>query len=130
MKTPKNLQHRVCFNVVMQSVCAFLNYNLINSLCLQITLPTGTKVTFNYGSTFVDGINIIPSVLDTDATQGLCGIYNGNTSDDFTPRGQLAAVKDVKTFASSWQYVLNSDSSKEFSYFDKQFYRYYFRYFH
>ncbi|VDI60923.1 Hypothetical predicted protein [Mytilus galloprovincialis] len=71
----------------------------------EITLPTGTKVTFNYGSTYVDGINIIPSVLDTDATQGLCGIYNGNANDDFTPRDQLAAVKDVKTFASSWQYI-------------------------
>ncbi|XP_052076398.1 von Willebrand factor D and EGF domain-containing protein-like [Mytilus californianus] len=68
-----------------------------------ITLPTGTKVTFNYGSTYVDGINIIPSVLDTGMTKGLCGIYNGNANDDFMPRDQLAPVTDIKTFASSWQ---------------------------
>ncbi|CAC5390509.1 unnamed protein product [Mytilus coruscus] len=68
-----------------------------------ITLPTGTKVTFNYGSNYVDGINIIPSVLDTGMTKGLCGIYNGNSNDDFMPRDQLAAVTDIKMFASSWQ---------------------------
>lgn len=76
---------------------------------VQITLPTGTKVTFNYGSNYVDGINIIPSVLDTGMTKGLCGIYNGNSNDDFIPRDELAPVTDIKTFASSWQYV--SDSS-------------------
>ncbi|XP_076072003.1 uncharacterized protein LOC143043707 [Mytilus galloprovincialis] len=69
----------------------------------EITLPTGTRVTFNYGKTYVDGINIIPSVLDTNATKGLCGIYNGDPDDDFLPRDQVDAVTDVKTFASSWK---------------------------
>ncbi|CAG2217335.1 unnamed protein product [Mytilus edulis] len=72
-------------------------------LPLQITLPTGTKVTFNYGPNYVDGINIIPSVLDTGMTKGLCGIYNGNSNDDFILRDQLTPVTDIKTFASSWQ---------------------------
>ncbi|CAG2217339.1 unnamed protein product [Mytilus edulis] len=72
-------------------------------LPLQITLPTGTKVTFNYGYSYVDGINIIPSVLDTGMTKGLCGIYNGNANDDFTPRDELTAVTSIETFASSWK---------------------------
>lgn len=80
-------------------------------ILIQITLPTGTRVTFNYGKTYVDGINIIPSVLDTDATKGLCGIYNGDPDDDFLPRDQVDAVTDVKTFASSWKYVLDNCTS-------------------
>ncbi|CAC5377862.1 unnamed protein product [Mytilus coruscus] len=69
-----------------------------------ITIPTGTKVTFNYGSNYIDGINILPSVLDTNMTKGLCGIYNGDKKDDYTPRDQLTAVKstELKTFVSSW----------------------------
>lgn len=74
---------------------------------MQITLPTGTKVTFNYGYSYVDGINIIPSVLDTGMTKGLCGIYNGNADDDFMPRDELTAVSSIETFASSWKYVLD-----------------------
>ncbi|XP_063416202.1 uncharacterized protein LOC134697845 [Mytilus trossulus] len=66
-----------------------------------ITLPTGTKLTFNYGSTYIDGINITPSVIDTNMTKGLCGIYNGNTEDDYTPRDQLDST-DLKTFVLSW----------------------------
>lgn len=37
-------------------------------------------------------------------TKGLCGIYNGNKKDDYTPRDQLAST-DLTTFVLSWQYV-------------------------
>ncbi|CAC5389963.1 unnamed protein product [Mytilus coruscus] len=71
-----------------------------------VILPTGTKITFSHGriSNFygINGINIIPSVLDKGFTTGLCGKYNGDIKDDLTPRNSVLPA-DVKTFAESWQ---------------------------
>lgn len=82
----------------------------ISSIFWQIILPTGTTITFTHGkisdSYWIQGINIIPSVLDKGFTSGLCGKYNGDVKDDLTPRN-TAFPADVKTFAESWKCVLN-----------------------
>lgn len=65
-------------------------------------------MTFNYGTGWIDGIQVKPSILDAGLTKGLCGVYNGDVTDDFLPRAQLAHTTSEKTFAESWQYVLDN----------------------
>jgi len=65
-------------------------------------------VTFNYGTEWIDGIQVKPSILDVGLTKGLCGVYNGDVTDDFLPRAQLAPTTSEQTFAESWQYVLDN----------------------
>jgi hypothetical protein len=48
------------------------------------------------------------SILDHGFTKGLCGVYNGDVTDDFLPRAQLAPTTSEQTFAESWQYVLDN----------------------
>lgn len=75
-----------------------------------ITIPTGTIVSFDYTDDWINRVNIKPSVLDISLTQGLCGIYNGDTNDDFTPKESLQATTDIKVFANSWK-VTNLEES-------------------
>ena len=65
-------------------------------------------MTFNYGTGWIDGIHVKPSILDHGFTKGLCGVYNGDVTDDFLPRAQLAPTTSEQTFAESWQYVLDN----------------------
>jgi hypothetical protein len=78
----------------------------LQTFLFQITLPTGTKVTFNYGGSWINGISITPSILDASLTGGLCGIYNGNQNDDFIPRSGNRPTS-LRKFAASWQYVFS-----------------------
>ena len=59
-------------------------------------------MTFKYGTEWIDGIQVKPSILDAGFTKGLCGVY------DFLPRAQLASTTSEQTFPESWQYVLDN----------------------
>lgn len=68
-------------------------------------MPTKATVTFSHGrvDSFygINGINIVPSILDRGHVTGLCGIYNNDRHDDLTPRNDNQP-RDERTFASSW----------------------------
>ena len=72
----------------------------------QITPPTGTQVVVSHGQVYhfygLNTINIFPSTLDMDVTRGLCGIFNGDQSDEFTVRNELGTA-DIETFVKSWK---------------------------
>ena len=77
---------------------------LIYLLPLQIYLPTGMRVEFREGS-----MDIYPSVKDIDQSEGLCGNYNGDTTDDFQIR-DTDKYDDNRyypnEFSNSWRLVL------------------------
>ena len=71
-------------------------------------LPTGTRVqifisSWGLGSSWLN-VDITPSFVDWEQTEGLCGTYNGNWEDDFTDRnGNIVGQSD---FIKSWGYVV------------------------
>ena len=65
-------------------------------------------MTFNYGTEWIDRIQVKPSILDAGLTKGLCGVYNGDVTDYFLPRAPLPPTTSEKTFAESWKYVLDN----------------------
>lgn len=70
----------------------------------QVTFPTGTKVSFDlsYYDTWISSVRIRASVSDIDATEGLCGLINGDQSDDFIPKQENNST-DEQTFLLSWR---------------------------
>ncbi|CAG2252550.1 unnamed protein product [Mytilus edulis] len=95
---------------VIQRLCDDQSLIVIeNGNTIEVILPTGTKVRFSHGQVYhfygITGIYIYPTSLDRDLTKGLCGIYNGQSNDDFTPEGATVPTSDPVTFAKSWKYV-------------------------
>lgn len=78
----------------------------------EVTFPTGTKVSFDlsYDDTWISSVRIRASVSDIDATEGLCGLINGDQSDDFIPK-QGNVSTDEQTFILSWRLPLKSNES-------------------
>ena len=72
---------------------------------LQVTMPTGTTVKFNVYPFYAPGIGsvtVYPSVADISLSGGLCGLVDGDVSNDFTLRnGQVASSSD--DFAEDWR---------------------------
>ena len=62
----------------------FIQYNYD----LKIQLPTGTEVDVSVNGSWTHFINIVisPSPYDYGATSGLCGLFDGNRSNDRKPR--------------------------------------------
>ncbi|CAG2216158.1 unnamed protein product [Mytilus edulis] len=60
----------------------------------QVTLPTGTEIEFYIADGLIPVININPSVLDVENTDGLCGFISsdGNAYDDFISRDNFTTV--------------------------------------
>nr|XP_022327920.1 uncharacterized threonine-rich GPI-anchored glycoprotein PJ4664.02-like [Crassostrea virginica] len=79
----------------------------------RVTLPNGLEVTFAIGSwrTWISYVQIVAPSSDVDQTEGLCGSYNGDWSDDFIPKGQQSPVASEKTFALSWRVRQGSSDS-------------------
>jgi hypothetical protein len=50
----------------------------------------------------IHGISIDASTLDWGMTKGLCGIFNNDPRDDFTPIRQFGPV-DERRFGKSWK---------------------------
>ncbi|VDI05676.1 Hypothetical predicted protein [Mytilus galloprovincialis] len=66
----------------------------------EIILPSGTRVNIGIRGNSWLNIDIIPSFTDWNQTEGKCGTYNGDSSDDFTDRnGDIVGVAD---FIRSW----------------------------
>ncbi|XP_061183306.1 von Willebrand factor D and EGF domain-containing protein-like [Saccostrea echinata] len=79
----------------------------------RVTLPNGVEVTFALSGwdNWISYVQIVAPSSDFDKTEGLCGTYNGDTSDDFIPKGQQSPVADEKTFAVSWRVAQGSSDS-------------------
>ena len=80
------------------------------ALFLQIVLPTGTRVKIYRGWSDFINVEIIPSVLDWQQTEGLCGFYDGSAANDQINRDQAPDTggctrswKSVGVFSSSWK---------------------------
>ncbi|XP_060080876.1 von Willebrand factor D and EGF domain-containing protein-like [Ylistrum balloti] len=81
----------------------------------KIILPTGTMVTFTYGSygssvMLIHFIYVKPSLLDWKESRGLCGYMDGATANDFKKRDE-SEVQDVDDFSNSWKIVYESSES-------------------
>uniref|UniRef100_K1RGG5 von Willebrand factor D and EGF domain-containing protein n=1 Tax=Magallana gigas TaxID=29159 RepID=K1RGG5_MAGGI len=78
----------------------------------EATFPTGTKVSFDlsYDDTWISSVRVRASVSDIDATEGLCGLINGDQSDDFIPKQENNST-DEQTFLLSWRVPLKSNES-------------------
>jgi len=79
---------------------------------LQISLPTGAKVVVKRNaasgtrSQFVN-VDITPGLVDYEQTSGLCGNFNGDSTDD----GKLEAIEGYPQFMR-----LKEESAKEHRY--------------
>ena len=68
-------------------------------MCLQVVLPTGTRIKIIVNHDWLN-IDIYISGSDWEQTDGLCGTYNGNSGDDYTNReGNIVSEAD---FIKSW----------------------------
>ncbi|XP_033742340.1 von Willebrand factor D and EGF domain-containing protein-like [Pecten maximus] len=82
----------------------------------EIILPSGTMVTFKYGSyvgndvVFIHYIYIKPSILDWKTSQGLCGYLDGTTTNDFKKKDG-SDTTDAMEFSESWKIVSGSSKS-------------------
>ncbi|OWF39670.1 von Willebrand factor D and EGF domain-containing protein-like [Mizuhopecten yessoensis] len=80
----------------------------------QITLPTGTSVTFHYGSyssaVFIHYIFVKPSVLDWKASAGLCGYMDGSTGNDFK-KTDGSETSNESVFGTSWKITEGTSQS-------------------
>ncbi|ESO98380.1 hypothetical protein LOTGIDRAFT_159185 [Lottia gigantea] len=84
-----------------------------------VLLPTGTLVQIRLGDFYMN-VWITPSVVDKDHTEGLCGVYNGDTYDDLRlPNGDKYTVIDadktggvltVNDFSKEWRVIIDSDN--------------------
>ncbi|XP_052714404.1 serine-rich adhesin for platelets-like isoform X1 [Crassostrea angulata] len=79
----------------------------------RVTLPNGLEVTFAISSwqNWISYVQIVAPTADFDQTEGLCGSFNGDSSDDFIPKGQQSPVADEKTFALTWRVRKGSSDS-------------------
>ncbi|XP_062577916.1 von Willebrand factor D and EGF domain-containing protein-like, partial [Saccostrea cucullata] len=79
----------------------------------RVTLPNGVEVSFALSGwdNWISYVQIVAPSSDFDQTEGLCGSYNGDRSDDFIPKGQGSPVADEKTFAVSWRVAQGSSDS-------------------
>lgn len=79
----------------------------------RVTLPNGLEVTFAISSwqNWISYVQIVAPTSDFDQTEGLCGSFNGDSSDDFIPKGQQSPVADEKTFALTWRVRRGSSDS-------------------
>ncbi|XP_062610009.1 uncharacterized protein LOC134271804 [Saccostrea cucullata] len=78
----------------------------------SVTFPSGTQVSFYISSwnNFIGSVRIRASVSDIDSSLGLCGLTNGDTSDDFISKGGSSPT-DSTTFALSWRIPVDSNES-------------------
>ncbi|XP_060080902.1 von Willebrand factor D and EGF domain-containing protein-like [Ylistrum balloti] len=81
----------------------------------EITLQTGTVVTFSYGSfrdsvIFIHYIYVKPSMLDWKASRGLCGYLDGSTANDFIMKDGSETL-NANDFSNSWKITSGSSES-------------------
>lgn len=78
---------------------------------MKISLPTGTNVKLSIvewpvqGSWQID-IDIYPSLLDVNNTEGLCGSLDGRQDNDFTRRTEIKDSVNLlypNDFSNSWK---------------------------
>ncbi|XP_056005500.1 uncharacterized protein LOC130050218 isoform X5 [Ostrea edulis] len=76
----------------------------------EIILPTGAKVIVMNGWVILGrrflNVKVVASTLDYNNTEGLCGTFDGNRTNDFTKRDGTVYVKDGKQpneFSLSWR---------------------------
>ncbi|XP_052073138.1 von Willebrand factor D and EGF domain-containing protein-like isoform X3 [Mytilus californianus] len=66
----------------------------------EVVMPTGTRITVLVNKYWLN-VYITVSALDWEETEGLCGLYNGRSTDDFTNKnGNIVAQAE---FMSSWK---------------------------
>lgn len=73
----------------------------------KVTLPSGTEVSFSFNSWshWIDYIQIVASSTDLQNTEGICGYYDYDRSNDFIPKNENTHTSDEKRFALSWRWV-------------------------
>ncbi|XP_061196777.1 uncharacterized protein LOC133205052 [Saccostrea echinata] len=78
----------------------------------EVTLPSGTRVSFelSYDNSWISSVRVQAGILDIGNSEGMCGLANGEQSDDFIPR-QGNVSTDNHTFALSWRIPLKSKES-------------------
>ncbi|XP_061183307.1 uncharacterized protein LOC133191576 [Saccostrea echinata] len=79
----------------------------------RVTLPSGTEVSFSFNSWshWINYIQIVASPSDFQNTEGICGYYDNDYTNDFIPKNSNSHTSDEKAFALSWRVGIgNSDS--------------------
>ncbi|XP_062592479.1 von Willebrand factor D and EGF domain-containing protein-like isoform X2 [Saccostrea cucullata] len=81
----------------------------------KVTFPSGTEVSFRIStwSNWMGSVCIRASLSDLGETEGLCGLVNDNTTDDFIPRNGQNPT-DINSFAESWRIPRNSPDKSLF----------------
>ncbi|XP_025096161.1 uncharacterized protein LOC112565098 isoform X2 [Pomacea canaliculata] len=76
---------------------------------IKVLLPTGTVAIVTAGTQTELGLEIRPSVLDVNQTQGLCGVFDGNILNDLTSRYDRVTpvtssriTRDPNDFSMTW----------------------------
>ena len=76
----------------------------------QIILPSGVKIKIYKGWADFYNVDIVPSVLLWEGTEGLCGYYDGNPNNDQIPKGAVVSevgcnrkFNSVHKFAKTWK---------------------------
>ncbi|XP_052706260.1 uncharacterized protein LOC128181777 [Crassostrea angulata] len=79
----------------------------------RVTLPSGTEVSFSFNSWshWIDYIQIVASSTDLQNTEGICGYYDYDRSNDFIPKNENTPISDEKRFALSWRVTIGSSDS-------------------
>lgn len=79
----------------------------------RVTLPSGTEVSFSFNSWshWIDYIQIVASSTDLQNTEGICGYYDYDRSNDFIPKNENTHTSDEKRFALSWRVTIGSSDS-------------------
>ncbi|XP_022331709.2 von Willebrand factor D and EGF domain-containing protein-like isoform X2 [Crassostrea virginica] len=78
----------------------------------RVTLPSGTEVAFSFNtwSHWIDYVQIVASPSDRDNTQGICGTYDGDRTNDFVPRDGTTPTNEEQ-FALSWRVDIGAANS-------------------
>lgn len=63
-------------------------------------MPTGTRIVV-YVNKYWLNVYIYVSAMDWEETEGLCGLYNGRSNDDFTD--MKGNIVDQAKLMSSWR---------------------------
>lgn len=79
----------------------------------RVTLPSGTEVSFSFNSWshWIDYIQIVASSTDLQNTEGICGYYDNDRSNDFIPKNNNSPTSDERVFALSWRVSIGSSDS-------------------
>ena len=91
-------------------------------LSLQVNLPTGGRVQISKGNSLLN-IDIMPSIYDFGNTNGLCGLFDGKSSNDLQMRNISGPRPSIPNL--SWRYVCGIFAVyflQSFSFLDKTLY--------